>query len=44
MIFVYNNRVKTYDLSTGELMKNESLKGAKDKVFTGTEITRYFKN
>lgn len=44
MTFVYNNRVKSYDLSTCKLINNEGLMGAKDKTFSGTEITRYFKN
>lgn len=44
LTFVYNNRVRTYDLSTCNLIKNESSRGAKDKAFAGTEITRYFKN
>ena len=44
LTFVYNNRVKSYNLSTCKLINNEGLMGAKDKTFSGTEITRYFKN
>lgn len=40
--FVYNNRVRRYDLSTGVLISNEAVRGARDKSYDGVDIVTSF--
>ena len=36
--FVYNNRIRTYFLENGELIKNKQVQKAKDKHYPGADI------
>lgn len=40
--FVYNNRVKKYDLKEGILISNLSRKGASSKSYEGEDVIKYF--
>ena len=41
--FVYNNRVRKYDLRNGRLISNRGVRGARNYIYEGEEITRFFK-
>lgn len=40
--FVYNNRVRRYDLSTGEMITNQKVQDARSKEYLGKNITEKF--
>lgn len=40
--FVYNNRVRRYDLSTGEMITNQQVQDARSKEYLGKNITEKF--
>lgn len=42
--FVYNNRVRKYDLSTGKMILNKHSKDAKNKMYKGEDIIRQFES
>ncbi len=42
IIFVFNNRVRKYDLNSGEMVVNQQLRDAKSKEFSGIDITKKF--
>ena len=41
--FVYNNRVRIYDLNTGKMIVNRQVRGAGNKEYWGKDILRRFK-
>ena len=41
--FVYNNRIRIYDLRSGRLISNRGMRGARNYVYEGEDITRFFK-
>lgn len=41
--FVYNNRIRVYDLRSGALLRNQQMKGARNRIFEGTEVTSWFR-
>lgn len=42
IIFVYNNRIRKYDLRTGKLIINKQVKNAKSKTYKGEDDLKYF--
>lgn len=40
--FVYNNRIRAYNLQNGRLIKNQAVQHAKDKQYAGEDISQYF--
>lgn len=40
--FVYNNRIRKYDLKSGELIVNKQLRNAKSKEYSGVDIINQF--
>lgn len=42
IIFVYNNRVRKYDLNTGELIANQQMRDAKSKEYSGKDVMNKF--
>ena len=40
--FVYNNRVRTYGLETGEMIENRQIKGAKNLIYAGMDVLNKF--
>lgn len=40
--FVYNSRVRVYDLRDGRLVKNQQIRHAKDFAHAGTDVSRWF--
>ena len=40
--FVYNSRIRVYDLRDGRLIKNQSMQHAKDRQHAGKDISHYF--
>ena len=40
--FVYNNRIRKYDLKSGELIVNKQLRNAKNKEYSGVDIINQF--
>lgn len=40
--FVYNNRIKRYDLKTGELIHNRAVSKAKDRKYSGVDVLERF--
>lgn len=41
--FVYNNRVRRYDLSTGKMIENQQVRDAKSRAYSGKNITKKFR-
>ena len=42
LTFVYNNRVRKYDITTGRMIFNEQIRGAKNMIFRGEEMIEKF--
>ena len=42
LTFVYNNRIRRYDLMTGELVDNRAMRNARWKVYSGTDVIKKF--
>lgn len=42
IIFVYNNRVRTYDLKDGKLNSNRGIQGARSHSYEGEDISQFF--
>ena len=42
--FIYNNRIREYSLDTGELIRNQSKRDAKNGYYEGKEIRKLFFN
>lgn len=40
--FVYNNRVREYDLGTGKMIVNQQVRNARNKEYLGKDITKKF--
>ena len=40
--FVYNNRVREYDLGTGKMIVNQQVRNARGKEYLGKDITKKF--
>lgn len=40
--FVYNNRVREYDLGTGKMIVNQQVRNARSKEYLGKDITKKF--
>lgn len=40
--FVYNNRLREYDLDTGEMIVNQQVRNARSKEYLGKDITKKF--
>ena len=40
--FVFNNRVRKYDLTSGEMVVNRQLRDAKSKMYSGVDIIKQF--
>ena len=38
--FVFNNRVRKYDLNSGKIVKNQQLRNAKNKDYSGIDIMK----
>lgn len=42
IIFVYNNRVRKYDLNTGKLIANQQMRDARSKEYLGKDVMNKF--
>jgi hypothetical protein len=42
LTFVFNNRVRKYDLNTGEMVVNQQLRDAKGKEYSGIDLMKHF--
>lgn len=40
--FVYNSRIRAYDLRDGSLIRNQAMQRAKDRQYTGENISHFF--
>ena len=40
--FVFNNRVRKYDLNSGEMVVNQQLRDAKSKEYSGIDLMKQF--
>ena len=42
IVFVYNNRVRKYDLQTGEMLQNQQIRNARNMKYKGRDMVRNF--
>jgi hypothetical protein len=40
--FVYNNRIRVYDLESGQQIENKAIRDAKSKRYPGKDVTKKF--
>lgn len=40
--FVYNNRIRVYNLCDGHLVKNQALHDARNRLYEGADVSRHF--